>query len=820
MINFEAKFIIYELIAELAKVRLFLQNPRSGRTATESRPYLKLANFAIGLYLCPLLLLGAYKSEAADLPRIGYAYPSGGQQETSFEIKIGGENIYGATSANISGKGAIVEIVDSQEPVNEKEKRKSRQKKKNQTVIDEVVKLKVTVSRDAEPGDRELRVITPDGVSNRLVFQISQLKEINETEPNDRKEKAVPVPILPAVVNGQIMPGDVDNFKFTAKKGQSLVIEASARALIPYIADAVPGWFQATLTLYDSKGGELAFTDDFRFNPDPVLFYDIPEDGDYTLEIRDSIYRGRADFVYRIKIGALPFITNIFPLGATRGQKTGSVKLYGKNLTEKSIIVDVNKGTPSIKRIFVRNWGLVSNSVPFAISDLPEISESEENDQQEKAQKITVPVIINGRIQSIGDKDFFCFEGKKDQDISIEVLARRLGSPLDSSIILLNAKGETLKENDDLKDRGEGMLTHKADSGLTQILPENGTYALAISDTQGKGGDEYAYRIRISQPFPDFELRAVPSNLSIQQGGSAQLTVYAIRRDGFNGEIKLSLKEDFQDILLDGSSIPEGTDKVNMTVSASEKASKEVIIPKLEGTAVINGKKVSRPVVPAEDLMQAFIYQHLVPSDEQVVAVTEPAIPFKISFEPQKKGYLELPLGKEISFNVTVIRCPGYEAPIQIQLVNPPKGITVRKGNIPLGKDTSVITLRTEAKTEPNLKENLIFNATMFVDREEKEQETVIASGEKVKEKTEIRQISDNKLNAEAKPIDSKDNTKDASKVDNDGKETKQEIKVKKFRKEKIVLTLPAVPFRIVENTEKKKTEEVKKTDDTKSNKN
>jgi len=793
----------------------------------------KIFETEILISICLLLLLGTCQSDAADLPRIGYAYPAGGQQGTSFEIKVAGENIYGATSANISGKGVNVEIVDSQEPVNEKEKRKNRQKKKNQTVIDEVVKLKVTIPLDAEPGDRELRVVTPDGVSNRLVFQISQLTETRETEPNDRKEKAAPVSLIPAVVNGQIMPGDVDNFKFAAKKGQSLVIEVSARALIPYIADAVPGWFQATLTLYDSKGREVAFTDDFRFNPDPVLFYDIPSDGDYILEIRDSIYRGRADFVYRIKIGELPFITNIFPLGASRGQKPVSVKVYAKNLTGKSISVDVNKDAPSVQHVFVEEGGLVSNRVPFAISDLPEIHESEPNDQQEKAQKITPPVIINGRIQTVGDKDFFCFDGKKDQNISIEVSARRLGSPLDSSIMLFNAKGEKLKENDDLKDKGEGMITHQADSGLTQRLPENGSYALAIFDTQGKGGDEYAYRIRIGQPCPDFELRAAPSNISIQQGGSALLTVYAIRRDGFRGEIKISLKDDSQSLLLDGALIPEGADKVNMTVSASEKASREVIIPKLEGTAVINGKTVSRPAVPAEDLMQAFIYQHLVSSNEQMVAVTEPPIPVKISVEPQQKGYLELPLGKEISFNVTAVRSPGFEAPIQLQLVNPPKGITVRKGNIPLGKDTAVVTLRTEAKTAPSLKENLIFNAVMFVDREEEEQSAtaVAVAGDKAKEKTETKQVADNKPNPEAKPIESRDNrgikenkdnnkdAKDVNKVDADGKEAKPEIKVKKIRKEKIVVTLPAVPFRIVESPEKKKTEEVKKADDTKSNK-
>ena len=53
--------------------------------------------------ICSLLILGAYASAATDLPRIGFVFPAGGQQGTSFEIKVGGENIYGATSANISG---------------------------------------------------------------------------------------------------------------------------------------------------------------------------------------------------------------------------------------------------------------------------------------------------------------------------------------------------------------------------------------------------------------------------------------------------------------------------------------------------------------------------------------------------------------------------------------------------------------------------------------------------------------------------------------------------------------------------------------------
>ena len=84
----------------------------------------------------------------------------------------------------------------------------------------------------------------------------------------------------------------------------------------------MPGWFQATLALYDAKGSELAYADDYRFHPDPVLLYEIPADGDYVLEIKDAIYRGREDFVYRITLGELPFVTGIFPLGGPSGRRT------------------------------------------------------------------------------------------------------------------------------------------------------------------------------------------------------------------------------------------------------------------------------------------------------------------------------------------------------------------------------------------------------------------------------------------------------------------------------------------------------------------
>ena len=59
----------------------------------------------------------------------------------------------------------------------------------------------------------------------------------------------------------------------------------------------------------------MAYNRGFHFQPDPVLGYKVPKDGDYVLEVKDGLYRGREDFVYRIEAGELPFITSIFPLG-------------------------------------------------------------------------------------------------------------------------------------------------------------------------------------------------------------------------------------------------------------------------------------------------------------------------------------------------------------------------------------------------------------------------------------------------------------------------------------------------------------------------
>ena len=202
---------------------------------------------------------------------------------------------------------------------------------------------------------------------------------------------------LPCTVNGQTASGEVNRYLFTATKGQRLVLSTQARQLIPYIADAVPGWFQPVLALYDAQGKEVAFADDYRFKPDPVIFFQVPEDGDYVAAIYDSIYRGREDFVYRITLGELPFMTSVFPLGAQVGAAMPP-DMTGWNLQTADLGPPPAGAQPGVQSLAASRMGYTSNRLPFALDRLPDTLEREPNNTLATAQRIALPLIVNGRI--------------------------------------------------------------------------------------------------------------------------------------------------------------------------------------------------------------------------------------------------------------------------------------------------------------------------------------------------------------------------------------------------------------------------------------
>jgi len=702
-------------------------------------------------------------------PSIGYIYPAGGRQGSDIEVTIGGQYLRGLSEVLVSGQGVQASVLKYIKPLTQKEINDLRQKlrsfqkrmqaarnrngkgrkgnnkgganvgpkmvekiasdvglevtdlksirelqmkisnskKQLNPQLSDIAILQIQLSPNAAPGKRELRLKTSSGLSNPLYFHVGQWTEYRENEPNDKvADSGVPAR-LPVIINGQVMPGDVDRFQFTARKGERLVARASARELIPYLADAVPGWFQATLAIYDSRGNEVAYADDFRFNPDPVLCYEVAETGSYVLEIKDAIYRGREDFVYRIALGEIPFVTSIFPLGGRAGKET-TVSLRGWNLPVDKLSLKAGDNKPGVRLISVRKGGRISNGVPFAVSTLPECLEVEPNNGARGAQRIELPLVINGRINCSGDVDVFQFQGRAGDRIVAEVMARRLNSPLDSLLELLDAKDRVLIANDDHEDKGAGLTTHQADSQILFTLPADGTYNIRLVDAQKKGGEAFGYRLRISHQRPDFALRVVPSTINARAGTTIPITVYALRKDGFAGDIDLQLKDPPGEFSLGGAWVPAHQDRVRVTLTLPPTPRKEPSKLYLEGRAVIQGKEVIRQAVPAEDMMQAFIYHHLVPSEEWLVSV---------SGRGRRSGGVKL-LGEEpakiAAGGTSRIRLSAprglLTGQVKLELSEPPEGIAIQKIS-PEKNGVSILLSVEDGKVKPGLKGNLIVNA-------------------------------------------------------------------------------------------------------------
>ncbi len=153
----------------------------------------------------------------------------------------------------------------------------------------------------------------PTPTPNKL--RVSPFPNVLEAEMNDTPEEiaAVSASILPIAFNGIIeKPGDVDCFRFQAKKGDRFKVHALANVLgspldptiwIKSLA-AKPG---APIRATESRPNQLGYPPIGGLNRDtldPVIEFTVSADGEYVLGVEDDRGNGGKDFVYRVEITA------------------------------------------------------------------------------------------------------------------------------------------------------------------------------------------------------------------------------------------------------------------------------------------------------------------------------------------------------------------------------------------------------------------------------------------------------------------------------------------------------------------------------------
>ncbi|KKL58255.1 hypothetical protein LCGC14_2227180, partial [marine sediment metagenome] len=211
-------------------------------------------------------------------------------------------------------------------------------------------------------------------------------------------------------------------------------------------------------------------------------------------------------------------------------------------------------------------------------------------------------------------------------------------------------------------------------------------------DIQNKGSDAHAYRLRISPPRPDFELRLIPSAIALHQREATSVVVHALRKDGFAGQIKLDLKDGISGLSARGK-IPSGQDKARVNIRAAEDATVDYGSIQLEGTAVIDGQTIRREAVPADEMMQAFLWRHLVPAKELVVAV-KPVRRYALVTNLPEGDVLTIPFDGSVELDIR--RAPGskWGKNLKLSLSDAPNGIVMDQTEIKHGKWKTTVVFR------------------------------------------------------------------------------------------------------------------------------
>jgi len=252
-----------------------------------------------------------------------------------------------------------------------------------------------------------------------------------------------------------------------------------------------------------------------------------------------------------------------------------------------------------------------------------------------------------------------------------------------------------------------------------------------------QGGTAYAYRLRLSLARPDFDLRVTPCSLNARAGTNVPITVYALRKDGFSGEILLELKDPPQGFALSGGWVPTGEDQVRLTLAIPVGGASvpRVFRLRLVGRAAINGAEATREAVPAEDMIQAFAIHHLVPTEDWLVTASGSGageLPLQLLGERPAR----LPAGGTARIPASVAKGTAAQE-VRLELSEPPKGIAIQ--SLSPGPEGLAVLLSADAKAKyprksseipsdtlakPGLKGNLIFSAFLETPMKDKDGKT------------------------------------------------------------------------------------------------
>lgn len=676
---------------------------------------------------CVTLLVAA-GSALAQLPNptLTNISPPGAKQGTNVEVKVTGGDLDDLEKLVFSHPGITAEA--KMTPPGEIIKTPKR-------VFGEFT---IKVAGDVPPGVYEVRAAGRYGMSGPRSFAVGTGNEVAKTGDLGDPAKAMELPVG-SVVSGSAEANKIDYYKIPVKAGQRLILEC--------LAERIDSRMDATLVLLDAKNREIRRSRDVE-GRDPALDYTAKADGTLTVGVFDFTYAGGTDYPYRLSVTSGPRVDFIFPPAGVAGTG-GKFTLYGRNLPGgqpvpgmtidgsplEKLAVDIN--VPSADQIRSQPFSSArspqlaamegfdyqhptpqgpANPVRIYLASGPVVAETEPNNEPAQANKVTVPCDFVGQFYPSADADWLTFDAKKGDEYWLEVVSHRLGIDCDPALVVVkvtkNDKGEEVitqvAEADDPADRtnriGTAFDVSTDDPSLKFKADDDATYRVLIRDNFGDGTPDprRVYRLSIRKPTPDFSLvvygdepKKADQNQQnkmdcyanvIRKGGSELFTVVAFRRDGFEGEIEVSVEGLPAGVVCPGAVLGGNVDTASLLITASEGAAAWSGPIKIVGKAKVAGADAMRPARGMAMIWGTANIQQQKPvvrlvnqinlsicDSETAVASIEVGEMGKV-YETAKGGKLEIP--------VKVARRNGFGEALKLVAVGLPQEVKPKEVNI------------------------------------------------------------------------------------------------------------------------------------------
>jgi hypothetical protein len=529
------------------------------------------------------------------------------------------------------------------------------------------VKVTATVGESARPGIHSAFLHTPLGTTGGVSFAVSAWPETKEQEPNDSPEQATSV-TLPATLTGAIgATGDVDHYRFAAAEGDELVFEV--------IATQVRSRLTALLSILDAEGQVLLEQQPAEGRADPVFGFRFPRSGEYVLRVADLENAGGGDVHYRIHAGAFGLAQEVFPLGIRRG--SGEVSVSGFNLGTGNKLAVESEATGWGATTTVSELGGVRllRPVRLAVGADPEVFEEERpNHTPAEAQPVTVPVTINGRISGgngRGDVDHYRFSARRGEELVLEVNARRLGSPLDSIIEVVDTQGRRIER---------ARLRCVAQTEMTLNDRDSATAAVRIATWTNITFNDFLY------------LRGEVVRVAALPKGPDEDILFR----SFRGQ-----RYGYFDTTPSGHALGTPVYKVQVHPPGTEFAPNGMPVFRLyyqnDDGGPLYGKD-SRLTFTAPDdgdyiVRIADVRGEQSPRHAYRLTIREPRPDFRLV---PGFGNLNIPPGTAIPVSVTVERYDGFEGEIQVRLEGLPEGVTSTETTIQAGETAATLLVSAE----------------------------------------------------------------------------------------------------------------------------